>query len=89
MVKETKNLTEKGEFGPHALLSFWSVAEGDIGYLLALMFRYKLSTVFCHKPYDVATEPQSRAPLLLHTGHFIHSHNHTLELVEWKTCSLG
>ena len=46
MVKETKNLTEKGEFGPHALLSFWSVAEGDIGYLLALAGWYKPPTGF-------------------------------------------
>ena len=29
-------------------------------------------------------ELQSRAPHLLHAGHFIHSHNHTIELVKYS-----
>ena len=60
MVKETESLTEKGEFGPHALPI--SVPEGDIGCLLALAGRYNAPTGFCHKPYEITMEPQSRAP---------------------------
>ena len=78
--KRLKSLTEKGEFGPHALPI--SVPEGDIGCLLALAGRYNAPTGFCHKPYEITVEPQSRAPYLLHTGHAIHSHKHTVELVK-------
>ena len=84
MVKETEKLTEKGEFSPHALLVSPSVPEGDIGCLLALAGWYKPPTGFCHKPYEVATEPQSRAPHLLLAGRFIHSHKHTEELVKYS-----
>ena len=34
--------------------------------------------------YEVTAEPQSRAPYLLHAGHFIHSHKHTVELVKYS-----
>ena len=61
---------------------FWLVPEGDIGCLLALVGQYKPLTGFCHKPYEIAMEPQSRAPYLLHAGHVIHSHKHTLQLVK-------
>ena len=29
-------------------------------------------------------EPQSRAPHLLHTGHFIYSHKHTVDFVKYS-----
>ena len=80
MVKETEKF-EKGEFGPHTA-HFWSVPKGDIGCLLALACRYKPPTGFCHKPYEITVEPQSRAPYLLHAGHAIHSHKHPVELVK-------
>ena len=63
---------------------FWSVPEGDIECLLALAGRYKPLTGFCHKPYEITTEPQSRAPHLLCTGYFIHSLKHTIELVKYS-----
>ena len=78
--KRLKSLTEKGEFSPHAL-PISARAKGDIGCLLALAGRYKPRTDFCHKLYAVTTELQSRAPHLLHAGHFIHSRKHTIELV--------
>ena len=37
---------------------------------------------FCHEPYEIIVEPHSRAPHLLHAGHVIHSHKHTIELVK-------
>ena len=80
MVKETENLTKKGEFGPHALSISGQFL--NIGCLLALAGRYKPPTGFCHKPYEITVEPQSRAPHLLRAGHVIHSHKHTIELVK-------
>ena len=61
---------------------FWSVSEGDIGCLLTLAGQYKPLTDFCHKPYEITVEPQSKAPHLLRAGHVIHSHKHTVELVK-------
>ena len=81
--KRPKSLTKKGEFGPH-FAHFCSVPEGDIGCLLALAGRYNAPTGFCHKPYEITVEPQSRAPYLLHEGHAIHSHKHTVENVFTK-----
>ena len=46
--------------------------------------QYKPLTGFCHKPYEVTMELQSRAPHLLHAGCVIHSHKHTVELVEYS-----
>ena len=77
-------MTEKGEFGPHALPISGLFLEGDIGCLLALAGQYKPLTGFCHKPYEVTMELQSRAPHLLHAGCVIHSHKHTVELVEYS-----
>ena len=74
--KRRKSLTEKGEFGPHALSISGQFL--NIGCLLALAGRYNAPTGFCHKPYEITVEPQSRAPYLLHTGHVIHSHKHTV-----------
>ena len=53
-----------------------------IGCLLAMAGQYKPPTGFCHKLYEVTTEPQSRAPHLLDAGCFIHSRKHTVELVK-------
>ena len=39
---------------------------------------------FCHKPYEVTIELQSRGPHLLHPGCVIHSHKHTVELVKYS-----
>ena len=78
--KRPKSLTKKGEFGPHAV-PISAQAKGDIGCLLALACWYKPPTGFCHKLYEVTAEPQSRVPHLLHVGHVIHSHKHTVELV--------
>ena len=77
-----KSLTEKGEFGPQALPISGQFPKGDIGCLLALAGQYKPPTGFCHEPYEITVEPQSRAPHLLHAGHVIHSHKHTVELVK-------
>ena len=70
--KRPKSLTEKGEFGPHAL---------------PISGRFLKETLVapswhCHKPYEITVEPQSRAPYLFHAGHAIHSHKHTVELVK-------
>ena len=78
MVKETKKCDWERRIRSTQFAHFWSVPKGDIGCLLALAGWYKPLTVFCHKPYEVAAEPQSRAPHLLHAGCFIHSHKHTL-----------
>ena len=69
--KRPKSLTEKGEFGPHTS-PISALSKGGIGCLLALAGWYKPPTGFCHKPYEVTAEPQSRAPHLLHSGHVIH-----------------
>ena len=53
-----------------------------VGCLLALAGWYKPPTGFCHKPYEITVEPQSRAPHLLRAGHVIHSYKHTVELVK-------
>ena len=37
---------------------------------------------FCHRPYEVTVELQSRAPHLLRAAHVIHSHKHTVESVK-------
>ena len=51
---------------------------------MALAGQYKPPTGFCHKPYEVTMEPQSRAPQLLRTGRVTHSHKHTVELVKYS-----
>ena len=84
MVKETEKFDRERRVRSTHFAHFWSVLEGDIGCLLALAGLYKPPTGFCHKPYEVAAELQSRAPHLLRAGHFIHSHNHTVELVKYS-----
>src|SRR5574337_915783 len=89
MVKETKKFDRERRIRSICFAHFWSVPEGDIGCLLALAGRYKPPTGFCHKPYEITVEPQSRAPYLLHAGHVIHSHKHTVvSKAQQKTCSL-
>ena len=84
MVKETEKFDRERRVRSTLFAHFWSVPKGDIGCLLGLAGRYKLPTGFCHKPYEITVEPQSRAPHLLRAGHFIHSHKHTVELVEYS-----
>ena len=82
MVKETEKFDRERRVRSTRFAHFCSVPEGDIGCLLALAGQYNALTGFCHKPYEITVEPQSRAPYLLHTGHAIHSHKHTVELVK-------
>ena len=85
MVKETEKFDLERRVRSTGFAHFWSVPEGDIGCLLALAGRYNALTGFCHKPYEITMEPQSRAPHLLHAGHVIHSHKHNIELVNHST----
>ena len=82
MVKETEKFDRERRVRSTHFAHFWSGPEGDIGCLLALAGRYNTPTGFCHKPYEITMEPQSRAPCLLYAGHAIHSHKHTVELVK-------
>ena len=82
MVKETEKFVRERRVWSTHFAHFWLVPEGDIGCLLALAGWYNAPTGFCHKPYEMTVEPQSRAPYLLHAGPVIHSHKHTVELVK-------
>ena len=82
MVKKTKKFDQERKVQSIHFAHLWLVPEGDIGCILALAGQYNPLTGFCHKPYEVTVELQSRAPHLLHTGHVIHSHKHTVELVK-------
>ena len=84
MVKETKKFDGERRVWSTRFAHFWSVPKGDMGCLLALAGRYKLLTGFCHKPYEITVELQSRASHLLRAGRFIHSHKHTVELVRYN-----
>ena len=84
MVKETKKFDRERRVWSTRFAHFWSVPKGDIGCLLALAGRYKPLRGFCHKPHEVTTELQSRAPHLLRAELFIHSHKHTVELVKYS-----
>ena len=84
MVKETEKFDQERRAQSTCFAHFQSITKGDIGCLLALEGRYKPLTGFCQKPYEVTAEAQSRAPHLLHTGRFIHSCKHTLELVKYS-----
>ena len=82
MVKETEKFDRERRVRSTCFVRFWSVPAGDIGGLLTLAGQYNPLTGFCHKPYEVTAEPQSKT--LLHAGHFIHSHKHTVELVKYS-----
>ena len=84
MVKETKKFDQERRVWSTHFAHFWSVPEGDVECLLALAGRYKPPTSFCHKPYEVTEEMQSRAPQLIHAGYLLHSHEHTVELVKYS-----
>ena len=84
MVKETEKLDQERRVRSTCFAHFWSVPEGDIGCLLALADRCNAPTGFCHKPYEVTEEVQSRAPQLIHAGYLLHSHEHTVELVKYS-----
>ena len=84
MVKETKNFDQERRVWSTCFAHFWSVPKGVIGCLLALAGRYKPPTGFCHKLYEITVESQSGAPHLLCSGHFTHSHKHTVELVKYS-----
>ena len=84
MVKETEKSDRERRVQSTCFSHFWLVPKGDTGCLLALAGRYKPLTGFCHKPYEVTVEPQSRAPHLLREGRIIHSHKHTVELVKYS-----
>ena len=81
MVKETEKF-DRERVRSTCFAHFWLVPKGVIGCLLALAGRYKPTTGFCHKPYEITVELQSKAHHLLHIGHVIHSHKHTIELVK-------
>ena len=82
--KRLESLTKKGEFSPHTLLISGCSPLRGVGCLLALAVRYNPLTGFCHKPYEVTVEPQSRDPHLLCTGHVIHSQKHTVKSVKYS-----
>ena len=84
MVKETKKFDRERRVRSTCFAHFWSVPEGGVGCFLALAGGYKPQTGFCHKPYEITEELQSKAPHLLHTGCFIHSRKHTIELVKYS-----
>ena len=89
MVKETEKFDRERRVRSTRFAHFWSVPGGDIGCLLALASRYKPLTGFCHKPYEITVETQSRVPHLLCAGNVIHSHKHTVvSKARQKTCSL-
>ena len=81
MFKETGKFDQERRVRSTCFAHFWPVPEGDSGCLLASASWYKPLTGFCHKLYEVTTEPQSRAPHFLCAGRVIHSHKHTVELV--------
>ena len=74
MVKETKKFDRKRRVWPTHFAHFWLVLKGDIGCLLALAGWYKPLTGFCHKPYEITMEQQSRALHLFPAGHVIYLH---------------
>ena len=84
MIKQTKKFDQERRVRSTHFAHFWLVPKGNIGCFLALAGWYKPPTGFCHKPYEITVEPQSRAPHLLLAGHFIPSQNHTVELVKYS-----
>ena len=88
MVKETKKFDRERSVQSTCFAHFWSVPKGDIGCLLALAGRYKLPTGFCHKPYEVAVEPQSRAPHLLRRGAAINAKK-SRKTIEWERLAIS
>ena len=82
--KRQESLTKKGEITPHVLSISGCSLRREVGCLSALAGQHNSPTGFCHKPYEVTMEPQSRASHLFHAGHVIHSRKHTVELVKYR-----
>ena len=82
MVKETEKFDRERRVRSTHFAHFWSVPEGDIECLLALAGLYNAPTGFCHKPYEITVEPQSRA---CHS--FTQAHGRVSK-TQQKTCSL-
>ena len=80
--RDQEKVTKKGKFGPYVSPISGRSLRRDVVETLA--GGSKPPTGFCHKPYEVAEEPQRSAPHLLCTGHVIHSHKHTGELVKYS-----
>ena len=82
MVKETENLTKKGEFCPHAL----PISGRSLKEMLGASWHWQVGI----NPRQIsAISPMRslqnrRAVHLLHAGHFIHSRKHTKELVKYS-----
>ena len=91
MVKETEKFDREKKVQSISFAHFWLVPKGDVGCLLELAGRYKPPTGFCHKPYEVTVQLQSRAPHLLHTERFIHftQAHRRVSKVQQKMCFLG
>ena len=83
MVKETEKF-DRERVRSTCFAHFWLVPKGDIGYLLELAGHYKPPVGFCHMPYEITQEWQTRALHLFQVGHFIHSHKHIVELVKYS-----
>ena len=89
MLEETEKFDRERRVRSTRFAHLWSVPEGDIGCFLALAGRYNAPTGFCHKPYEITVEPQSRAHYVLHAGHAIHSHKDSrVSKAQQKTYSL-
>ena len=84
MVKERERFDRERRVRSTCFAHFWSVPKGVTGCLSALAGRYKSMAGFFHKSYEITVELQSRAPYLLHAGHVIYSHKHTVELVKHR-----
>ena len=88
--KRLKSLTKKGEFNPHPL----SISGRSLKEILSASWHWQVGinplTGFCHKPYEVAAEPQSRTPHLLRAGlHLFTQAHHRVSKIQQKTCPLG
>ena len=83
MVKETGKFDWDWRVRSTYFAHFCSPNRG-VGCLVALAGQRKPLPGFCHKLYEITTEPENRAPHLLHAGCIIHSHKHTVELVKYS-----
>ena len=76
MVNETEKLTEKGEFGPHAL----PVSDRFPKETLVASWHWQVGI----NPRQVSAISLMRSPRNHRAGRFIHSHKHTEELVKYS-----
>ena len=84
--KRPKSLTEKGEFGPHALPISGRFPKESLGvswhWQVGINPDKAPLIEGCLQLLGGTAEPQSRAHHLLHAGHVIHSHKHRVGLVK-------